>query len=82
MTHSRSVEGRQFHAAYTVAEMTLLEFEAVPAVTRRRADAGARRDEVRRHLRRRPGKLKRVAERLVAARESGAKVVGVLSAMG
>jgi len=62
--------------------MTLLEFEAVPAVT----------DAVRT-----PGlvvmkfggtsvgdtaKLKRVAERLVAARESGSLVVGVLSAMG
>ncbi len=62
--------------------MTLLEFEAVPAVT----------DAVRT-----PGlvvmkfggtsvgdtaKLKRVAERLVAARESGSMVVGVLSAMG
>jgi aspartate kinase len=62
--------------------MTVLEFEPVPAVA----------DTVRT-----PGlvvmkfggtsvgdteKLKRVAERLVAAREAGAKVVGVLSAMG
>ena len=62
--------------------MTTLEFEPVPAV------AGVVRT---------PGlvvmkfggtsvgdtaKLKRVAERLVAAREAGAKVVGVLSAMG
>jgi aspartate kinase len=62
--------------------MSVLEFEPVPAVA----------DTVRT-----PGlvvmkfggtsvgdteKLKRVAERLVAAREAGAKVVGVLSAMG
>jgi aspartate kinase len=62
--------------------MTVLEFEPVPVVA----------DTVRT-----PGlvvmkfggtsvgdteKLKRVAERLVAAREAGAKVVGVLSAMG
>src|SRR5437773_5419293 len=62
--------------------MTTIDFEAIPAVA----------DTVRT-----PGlvvmkfggtsvgdteKLKRVAERLVAAREAGAKVVGVLSAMG
>jgi aspartate kinase len=62
--------------------MSLLEFQPVPAVA---------------EIARTPGlvvmkfggtsvgdteKLKRVAERLVAAREAGAKVVGVLSAMG
>jgi aspartate kinase len=70
------------HDAYTVADVTTIEFEAIPSV----ASGG-----------RTPGlvvmkfggtsvgdtqKLMRVAERLVAAHEQGGKVVAVLSAMG
>ena len=63
--------------------MTTLEFEAVPAVAEAVADARPRRDEVRRHLRRRhrQAEARRASGSSPRARRA-AKVVGVLSAMG
>jgi aspartate kinase len=62
--------------------MTTIEFEAVPAVQARRRTPGLVVMKFGGTSVGDTDKLKRVAERLVEARESGAKVVAVLSAMG
>ena len=62
--------------------MTTIEFEAVPAVEARQRTPGLVVMKFGGTSVGDTDKLKRVAERLVAARESGAKVVAVLSAMG
>jgi aspartate kinase len=62
--------------------MTTLEFEAVPAVGEAVRTPGLVVMKFGGTSVADTTKLKRVAERLVAARESGSKVVGVLSAMG
>ena len=62
--------------------MTTIEFEAVPAVQARPRTPGLVVMKFGGTSVGDTDKLKRVAERLVAARESGAKVVAVLSAMG
>ncbi len=62
--------------------MTTIEFEAVPAVGARRRTPGLVVMKFGGTSVGDTDKLKRVAERLVEARESGAKVVAVLSAMG
>jgi aspartate kinase len=62
--------------------MTTLEFEAVPAVGEAVRTPGLVVMKFGGTSVADTAKLKRVAERLVAARESGSKVVGVLSAMG
>ena len=60
----------------------MLEFEAVPAVVEAVRTPGLVVMKFGGTSVGDTDKLKRVAERLVAAREAGAKVVGVLSAMG
>jgi aspartate kinase len=62
--------------------MTTLAFEAVPAVVQPKRTPGLIVMKFGGTSVGDTEKLKRVAERLVAARESGAKVVAVLSAMG
>ena len=62
--------------------MTTIEFEVVPAVQDRRRTPGLVVMKFGGTSVADTDKLKRVAERLVEARESGAKVVAVLSAMG
>ncbi|HVC88237.1 MAG TPA: aspartate kinase [Gaiellaceae bacterium] len=62
--------------------MTTLHFEAVPEVEARRRTPGLVIMKFGGSSVGDTDKLKRVAERLVAAREGGAKVVAVLSAMG
>src|SRR6267378_4390960 len=62
--------------------MTTIEFEAVPAVEAHRRTPGLVVMKFGGTSVGDTDKLKRVAERLVEARESGARVVGVLSAMG
>jgi aspartate kinase len=62
--------------------MTTTEFEAMPAVGDTRRTPGLVVMKFGGSSVADTEKLKRVAERLVAARESGSKVVGVLSAMG
>jgi aspartate kinase len=62
--------------------MTTIEFEAIPAVQARRRTPGLVVMKFGGTSVGDTEKLKRVAERLVEARESGAKVVAVLSAMG
>jgi aspartate kinase len=62
--------------------MTTIEFEAVPAVGTRQRTPGLVVMKFGGTSVGDTDKLKRVAERLVEARESGAKVVAVLSAMG
>jgi aspartate kinase len=62
--------------------MTTIEFEAVPAVQARQRTPGLVVMKFGGTSVGDTDKLKRVAERLVEARESGAKVVAVLSAMG
>ena len=62
--------------------MTMLEFEAVPEVGEPVRTPGLMVMKFGGTSVGDTTKLKRVAERLVAARESGSKVVGVLSAMG
>src|SRR5689334_25359271 len=68
--------------AYTVAEMTTIDFEAIPAVGSAPRTPGLVVMKFGGTSVGDTDKLKRVAERLVAAREDGSKVVGVLSAMG
>ena len=70
------------HRAYTVAEMLTVDFEAVPAVGNRARTPGLIVMKFGGSSVGDTDKLKRVAQRLAAARESGAKVVAVLSAMG
>ncbi|HEY6961663.1 MAG TPA: aspartate kinase [Gaiellaceae bacterium] len=62
--------------------MALTEFEAVPAVDRAPRTPGLVVMKFGGTSVGDPEKLKRVAQRLVAARESGSKVVAVVSAMG
>jgi aspartate kinase len=62
--------------------MTTIDFEAVPAVPSRQRTPGLVVMKFGGTSVGDTDKLKRVAERLVAAREAGAKVVAVLSAMG
>ena len=62
--------------------MTTIHFEAVPAVEARRRTPGLIVMKFGGTSVGDTDKLKRVAERLVAAQEAGAKVVAVLSAMG
>src|SRR4051794_4772793 len=62
--------------------MTTIEFEAIPAVAARQRTPGLVVMKFGGTSVGDTDKLKRVAERLVAAREGGAKVVAVLSAMG
>src|SRR6267378_7154005 len=62
--------------------MTTIEFEAVPAVEAHRRTPGLVVMKFGGTSVGDTDKLKRVAERLVEAREAGAKVVAVLSAMG
>src|SRR5437879_5192401 len=62
--------------------MTTIEFEAIPAVQARQRTPGLVVMKFGGSSVGDTDKLKRVAQRLVAARESGAKVVAVLSAMG
>jgi aspartate kinase len=62
--------------------MTTIDFEAIPAVENRQRTPGLVVMKFGGTSVGDTEKLKRVAERLVAARESGAKVVAVLSAMG
>jgi aspartate kinase len=62
--------------------MTTIEFEAVPEVEARRRTPGLVVMKFGGTSVGDTEKLKRVAQRLVGARESGAKVVAVLSAMG
>jgi aspartate kinase len=62
--------------------MTTINFEAVPAVEARRRTPGLVVMKFGGTSVGDTDKLKRVAERLVAAHEEGAKVVAVLSAMG
>jgi len=62
--------------------MTVLEFQPVPAVAEPLRTPGLVVMKFGGTSVGDTEKLKRVAQRLVAARESGAKVVGVLSAMG
>jgi aspartate kinase len=62
--------------------MTTLEFEPVPAVAEAVRTPGLVVMKFGGTSVGDTAKLKRVAERLVAAREAGAKVVAVLSAMG
>ena len=62
--------------------MSTIQFEAVPAVEARRRTPGLVVMKFGGTSVGDTGKLKRVAERLVAAREEGLKVVAVLSAMG
>jgi aspartate kinase len=62
--------------------MTTIQFEAVPAVPSRERTPGLVVMKFGGSSVADTEKLMRVAERLVAARESGAKVVAVLSAMG
>jgi aspartate kinase len=62
--------------------MTTIDFEAIPAVTEAVRTPGLVVMKFGGTSVGDTEKLKRVAERLVAARESGSKVVGVLSAMG
>jgi aspartate kinase len=62
--------------------MTILEFEPVPAVTETRRTPGLVVLKFGGTSVGDTAKLKRVAQRLVDAQEAGAKVVGVLSAMG
>ncbi|MFL5927558.1 MAG: aspartate kinase [Gaiellaceae bacterium] len=62
--------------------MTTIEFEAVPGVTSRPRTPGLVVMKFGGTSVGDTDKLKRVAQRLVDARESGAKVVAVLSAMG
>jgi aspartate kinase len=62
--------------------MTTIEFEAVPAVENRQRTPGLVVMKFGGTSVGDTDKLKRVAERLVAAREAGTKVVAVLSAMG
>lgn len=62
--------------------MTTIAFEAVPAVDQRRRTPGLVVMKFGGTSVGDTAKLKRVAERLVAAHEAGAKVVAVLSAMG
>lgn len=68
--------------AYTVAEMTTIEFEAVPSVAQPARTPGLVVMKFGGTSVGDTDKLKRVAERLVAAHEEGTKVVAVLSAMG
>lgn len=62
--------------------MTTIDFEAVPAVESRQRTPGLVVMKFGGTSVGDTDKLKRVAERLVAAREAGTKVVAVLSAMG
>ena len=62
--------------------MTTIDFEAVPAVENRQRTPGLVVMKFGGSSVADTDKLKRVAERVVAAREEGAKVVAVLSAMG
>jgi aspartate kinase len=62
--------------------MTVLEFQPVPAVTETRRTPGLVVMKFGGTSVGDTTKLKRVAQRLVDAQEAGAKVVGVLSAMG
>src|ERR1041385_2075605 len=62
--------------------MTTTQFEAVPAVARQERTPGLVVMKFGGTSVADTAKLRRVAERLVAARERGAKVVAVLSAMG
>jgi aspartate kinase len=62
--------------------MTTIDFEAIPAVENRQRTPGLVVMKFGGTSVGDTDKLKRVAERLVSARESGAKVVAVLSAMG
>jgi aspartate kinase len=62
--------------------MTTIDFEAVPAVGNAPRTPGLVVMKFGGSSVADTGKLRLVAERLVAARESGSKVVGVLSAMG
>ncbi len=62
--------------------MTVVEFEAVPSVTNRRRTPGLVVMKFGGTSVGDTDKLKAVARRLVGAREQGAKVVAVLSAMG
>jgi aspartate kinase len=62
--------------------MTTIDFEAVPAVENRQRTPGLVVMKFGGTSVGDTDKLKRVAERLVAAREAGTKVVAVLSAMG
>jgi aspartate kinase len=62
--------------------MTTIDFEAVPAVESRQRTPGLVVMKFGGSSVGDTDKLKRVAERLVAAREAGTKVVAVLSAMG
>jgi aspartate kinase len=62
--------------------MTTIDFEAIPAVSEAERTPGLVVMKFGGTSVGDTEKLKRVAQRLVAARESGSKVVGVLSAMG
>jgi aspartate kinase len=62
--------------------MTTIDFEAVPSLANRQRTPGLVVMKFGGTSVADTGKLKSVAERLVAAHEQGAKVVAVLSAMG
>jgi aspartate kinase len=68
--------------AYTVADMTATEFEAIPAFGNTARTPGLVVMKFGGSSVGDTDKLKLVAGRLVAAHEAGSKVVGVLSAMG
>src|SRR6476659_7490236 len=81
-THLRSVAGVALMPCLHCRRMTTIDFEAVPAVGSAPRTPGLVVMKFGGTSVGDTDKLKRVAERLVAAREAGAKVVGVLSAMG
>jgi aspartate kinase len=66
----------------TLRAMTATEFESIPAVERAEARLGTVVMKFGGSSVATPEKLRAVAQRLVAAREGGRRVVGVLSAMG
>ena len=84
-TRSRPIRGMSRSGTSclpTLSQMTTIHFEAVPAVEARRRTPGLVVMKFGGTSVGDTDKLKRVAERLVAAREAGSKVVAVLSAMG
>src|SRR5881398_75322 len=78
----RSGRKRKLHRSLHCSTMTTIDFEAVPSVGTRPRTPGLVVMKFGGTSVADTDKLKRVARRLVDARESGAKVVAVLSAMG
>src|SRR5881398_3620211 len=78
----RSGRKRKLHRSLHCSTMTTIDFEAVPSVGTRPRTPGLVVMKFGGTSVADTDRLKRVAERLVAAREDGAKVVAVLSAMG